>query len=544
MKRKHFLFFTCEIVFITLLALLGILSLKKEYTSLFFMSFAGIVVCSFLVGFYKGSIAKHKKVKTRVLSKTKRNASGFWLFGALLLLINQSIGIVDLLPDFISYIIIARFLSRAAYKAPGFSEARAAFLKLALVNALKLPALMIITVSRTGNTLGNDLTAVMSLSFAVVEFIFFLSAVKNLFDALFRLGERTDAASLIKPVSLFGIKIRSEAIKVITLVFAITKCVFEFFPDLFLLTGTAKDGFTIITVRIGYPISIILTQLVGTVFGIFWFVLITKYLIAVRKEGKFNSALDSVEQDFSPIGYEKHRLISKLKLGLTFIFIAALFSIELKFDSFFGINLLPHTMQAILFLIAINLIGDYISKKRKRILIILSSIYLTSSVISYVTEIIFMYEFGYRQLLPGVNNSTADLSYLLYEIASVLECIAFIVLIIALFKALREIILEHTAIPPNHERYSRADADYHKIFINRGRLMCMSGIMMAISRLVNIFIQARVESFFTTQPIITLLPIVPWFGLLVFIFAVIYTGLSLYFTSILKEDIEMKYIEH
>lgn len=543
MKRKQFLFFTCEIICMASLILLGILSLKKDYTVLFFMSAAGIALCSFIIGFYKGTLPKNKKAKTPAFSKKGRRTGGFWLFAALLLLINQSIGIVDLLPDFISYLIIARFLSKAAYKAPGFSEARAAFLKLALTNALKFPAMIIITASRTANTTGNDLTAVMSLSFSVVELIFLISAIKNLFDALFRLGERTEAISLIRPIRLLGIKIHAEAIKTITLVYAVTRCIFEFFPDLFLLTGTLGDGFTVVTVRIGYPISIILTQLIGGIFGVVWFFVILKYFIAVHKEGKFNSALDSIEQSFSTIGYEKRILVSRIKLGLTFVFIAALFSVELKFDSFFGINLLPHTVQAILFALAIKFIGNYISKKRRRSLLVLSRIYLISTVVSYITEIIFMYEFGYRQLLPTVNNPNAKLPYILYETTSVLESFVLIALILALFKALKEMILFHTAIPPSHERYSRADIDYHKSFINRCRLMCACGVFMAVARCANIFVQARVEQFFTTQPILTLLPIIPWFGLLVFVSAIIYGGFSLYFTSVLKEDIEMKYIE-
>ena len=215
----------------------------------------------------------------------------------------------------------------------------------------------------------------------------------------------------------------------------------------------------------------------------------------------------------------------------------------MKFDTFFGINLIPHFIQAIFFAVAIRLIGDFVDKKNIRSLKILALTYLISTVISYAAEIVFMYEFGYRQLLPGINNTSAELSYLIYEIASIIECILLIAFFVAFARAIKQLILNHTAIPPTHERYSRADADYHKAFIRRNTLFCALGILMAISRCANIFVQASIEPFFTTQPIMTLMPAIPWFGLVVFVAAVIYAGFTYYFTSILKEDVEMKYIE-
>lgn len=543
MKKKHLLFFITEICCTVALALLAALSLKKGYTALFLTSVVGICISSLLIGLYKGSLPKTKKDKKTLKKQKTKKQSGFWLTVSIVLLINQSIGIVDLLPDFIAYLIIARTLNYAAYKAPGFSEARSAFLKLALVNFLKFPALILLAGSRTVNTMGNDLTSVMSLSFAVMEFIFLISAVKNLFEALFRLGERTEATSLIRPIRLFGFIIPVDFIKGFTLVYAVTRCIFEFLPDLFLLTGTAGDGFTIVTIRIGYPIFIVITQLVGNLMGILWLVMITKYLRAVHKEGKFLLSLDAIEQGFSPIGFKTRKFVAKLKLGLSFMLIASLLSFELKFDNTLEINILPHAIQAILFIISIYFIKDAIDKRKKRNLFTLSVVYLVSSLISYVAEIYFMYEFGYRALLKDAGNATAEIAYTFYEIVTAIECIALIVFLTFLANSIKQIILNHTAIPPTHERYSRADADYHKAFIKRNRLLCAFGIIMALSRTVNVFTQGRIETFFTTQPVITLMPSIPWFGLFVFITAAAYGGLSLYFTSILKEEVEMKYIE-
>ncbi len=542
MKKKHILFFITETVCIIALLLLAAISIKNEYTPLFLMAILGIAVCSLFIGYYKGSIPKTQRPTAHPEKKARRRGA-FGIVLSLILLANQSIGIVDLLPDFISYLIIASTLSYAAYKAPGFDDAKVAFLKLALINALKFPALIILAGSRTVNATGNDLTTVMSLSFAVVEFIFLISAIKHLFDALFRLGERTDASSLIKPIRVLGFRMPAELLKSVTMAFAVTRCIFEFLPDLFLLTGTAGDGFTIVTVRAGYPIFTALGQLIGNLFGVIWLVLMLKYLKGVKKEGRFYSALDSIEKTFSPVGAKTRKFVAKLKLGLTFLTLAALLSIELKFSNLLEINILPHAIQGIFFLVAVRLIGDAVGKKQRKRLTTLAITHIAVSLIAYTAEVYFMYEFGYRALLKDANNTVARLTYSVYECAGIIECAVFVIFFIALARALKKIILDHTAIPPSHERYSRTDSDYHKAFIKRSNLLCISGIIMALSRCANIFAQSYIDTFFTTQPVITLIPSIPWFGLFVFVTAAAFGGLSLYFTSILKEDVEMKYIE-
>lgn len=539
MKKKPLLFFTSEIACTVVLIMLAALSIKKGYTPLFLASVIGLSVCSLLIGFYKASMPKAKRTAGSSVDPVTRRLGGFWLVISLFLLINQSIGIVDLLPDYIPYLIIAKALSYASYKAPNFSEARSAFLKLALVNALKFPALVLTVISTTG----NDLTAVMSLSFAVIEFVLLFSAIKNLFDALFRLGERTEAESLIRPLGFLGFRIPVEFLRGLTVVYAAARCLFEFLPDLFTLTGTAGDGFTVVTMRAGYPISIIATQLIGTLLGLVWIFFILKYLLRIRKEGKFRVALDNIEKTYSPVSFKTKRFVAKLKLGLTFLLLAALLSVELKFTNTLEINILPHVIQALFFAVAVRMLSEAIGKKKKTLLTLLSVTYVATSMLSYVAEIYFMYEFGYRELLKDAKNAAAELSYTLYEVSGVLECAILIALIVVLSLAIKKIILDHTAIPPSHERYSRADADYHKAFIRRSKILAISGIIMALARTVNIFTQGRIESFFTTQPVLTLMPSIPWFGLFVFITAAVYGGMALYFTSILKEDIEMKYIE-
>ena len=72
---------------------------------------------------------------------------------ALVLLINPTVRVVDIFPDFIACFIIVKQLAYAAYRAPFFEEARDAFKKIAYLSILKLPAfiimILVVTVMRT-----------------------------------------------------------------------------------------------------------------------------------------------------------------------------------------------------------------------------------------------------------------------------------------------------------------------------------------------------------------------------------------------------------
>ena len=108
-------------------------------------------------------------------------------------LTNPNINIIDIMPDFVAWFILAKLFERAADSAPYFEEARSSFLKLAWINLAKVPAFFLMITIRSKDTLDNNVFALFSLSFCAIELVFLLPAIKNLFTALFHLGERTSA---------------------------------------------------------------------------------------------------------------------------------------------------------------------------------------------------------------------------------------------------------------------------------------------------------------------------------------------------------------
>ena len=218
-------------------------------------------------------------------SLKEKKKSAFPIFLALFLLFNPNISVIDYLPDFIAYLILAKVFLKASDRAPFFKEARDAFIKLAWCNLLKIPALFLITWSRTGNSYGNDTIAIASFVFAVFELFLMITAINNIFDALFRLGERSNCASLISNFKTSNKKSMSpDALKTLTYAFAIIKCACYGLPDMLLLTTMRETahGTQIITIDTKYPIVLIISQIIGFTIGVIWFKRIKKYAKTVK----------------------------------------------------------------------------------------------------------------------------------------------------------------------------------------------------------------------------------------------------------------------
>ena len=463
---------------------------------------------------------------------------------SLFLLLNPNFHIIDFLPDFIAYFIIARLLEKAADSAAYFEEARSSFLKLAYVTLAKIPAMILISYIRTKNTHDNDVYALFALVFAILELIYLISAIKNIFDAVFHLGERADAPSLISPYKLT--KRRSftpEALRSFCFFFAICKCVFYVLPQLFILTTTNDYGITMAPTAKYYPYMIIATQVLGFILGIIWFVRTKRFVFAVYSEGKFDAALEFMQTDSGRERFLGRVKLRKLKYSLTALAFASFFSLELIFTNLRQINLLPHFLYGIILLYAMHKSFEF--SKKSLPVYISGSAYIVISAICYVFSFRFLNTYGYIDLISEPEAMRYYSPVLLFTL---LEAICLLVFLTCSAVSYSGFIHRNTGlIDMESEKYSRADKEYHKGLVTRVYVMFGLGLLAGISKCVNVFLNREISILFSditdvTKPTFATSPL-PWFGLVVFVTAAIYIGYSLYLTSNLKEEIEMKYAD-
>ena len=180
---------------------------------------------------------------------------------SLILLCNPNFGLVDVLPDFIAYFILAKLLAVGIDRAPYFAEARRALVRLGWLSVGRIGGLLLVGYSRMQNAFGNDTSVVLITVFAAAELMLGISAITAVFNALFGLGERTDMNSTIVKTG----RIDPSALPIISCVFFGVKAVMNVVPNFFLLTRVDENG-VISTVAKGYSFSLVASTVLALVY--------------------------------------------------------------------------------------------------------------------------------------------------------------------------------------------------------------------------------------------------------------------------------------
>lgn len=480
--------------------------------------------------------------KSNISRSTKRVYKLILL--SMFLLFNPNFNVLDILPDFIAYFIIYRLLEKAADTAAYFEEARTAFLRLSYVTLTKVPALVLVTLIRSGNTNDTDIFALVTTVYAVLELIFLIPAIKNLSDGLFHLGERTSASALIKPFAILKNKsVSPEGLRNLTYVFAVCKSLFFALPEFLILTTTSDSGITTTKHARFYPYAVVLAGAAVLILGIAWIILSNKYAKAIIKEGEFPDALDFMQTEQGRERYEVRSRVRRMKSALTALAFASFFSIELVFSNFEQINLLPHFLYGLILLYAMKKL--FLHSKASKTVYLFGALYIAISATTYVFSFKFLNNFAYRDLLTS-NEAVA--AYEPVMILSIVETVSLIIFLVSCALSLKSFVKMNTGlISPSTDRYQTHKKEYHKSIIKRFYLMFTIGGISGIAKCINVFLNRDVQVIVTRpNDIITssyVTSALPWFGTLVFASAVIYIGYSFYFISTLKDEIDLRYSE-
>ena len=204
--------------------------------------------------------------------KDKRLFPVGFLIPAVWILFNPNITLLDILPDAIAYALILYALRHLTSFVPYMREASEGFRRLFYLSILKIPSFVVML------TLATERVTItlFSLSFAVLELIFLLPAVKNLFDGLFYLGERFNCTAALRTD---GKRTGRDAVCTVTYTFLIAKSALSTLPDfcfLFDYDPLTGEGFTVSSIQYIFVLSV--AFLLALVIGILWLSYILPYL--------------------------------------------------------------------------------------------------------------------------------------------------------------------------------------------------------------------------------------------------------------------------
>ena len=472
---------------------------------------------------------------------TKRSFGKGLLLLAIVFLTNPVVNIFDYLPDFIAYIIIVKALGYYADRVPYFDEARRDFKSLLIISLAKIPSYFIMIYARGQNTMDYDVSAMFSFVFAVLEVAFLTFALKNLFRALWYIGERTDASSVISQFAISKSgkrRFAPEALERISYIFIFYKAGATFLPEMLLLTrSNVNFG---INLPMLYPYCIIFSFVSVLIFGIILSKRFRCYVKAIYAEGKMRFAAENLLSTEARSRLYVRLNTRDMSYALSLLVIAAFTLIDVRFDNFSGINLMPGFVFGFITLLSVLRMRKHVSAARSSI--IATAIYTLAAIVSSALEASFLEKHGYSALLEKNAEAIAMRGYII--LASSLELVAFIVLFVTLARLIIRFAERHTGLDVHDERYGRLDAEYHKTIKKKVWIFAAFGIAQGCATLI--------DSLFNLYPSLekvtneigsshVVLSLVPAFTLVVLISTVLYIIYAIHLVDLLKGEVEQKY---
>ena len=464
------------------------------------------------------------------------------LVTALLFLFNPNVSIIDVLPDFIAFFILARLVERAADIAPYFEEARESFMKLGWLNLAKLLGAVVIVIVRRGNTSDGDIITLVSVVFAVCECILLIGAANNIFHALFYLGERTSAASLITPFApdSRGRHFNADSLLSFTHLFTVIKCATYALPTVLLLTQNPDNTTIALNPSAYFMKTMIASAVLATAVGAIWLIRMLRYTFVSVHSGDLSRGLDELCTDAAERTFERKSRIRKISSSLSLFAVASVFSIEITFDNFRGISLVPDFLIGIFLFLGLLRLAKFVST---RFASVAAAVYTLTSLAFFLFDTRFKINYDFQDLLvPG----EASLAYNSVELLGMLQIVAFLAMLVLTVIAFRKFILNHTAISPEDAKYSRADKEFHSSLIRKTYAGAALAALAMLSHFANIFVSGDVRiletELYDHSPVTLLIPSIPWFGLVVAATSIAFIAYSFYYINLLKEEVRMKYI--
>jgi len=122
------------------------------------------------------------------MKKTETKSLGMMLITVgMFFLINPTVNIIDVIPDFIGYLIIVSGIDRLADMEDHFAQAKKNFVLLTVVSAAKTVSCLLLPV------IDGTFVILLSFVFALLEALFFIPAVVNLFGGFHYYGLRLES---------------------------------------------------------------------------------------------------------------------------------------------------------------------------------------------------------------------------------------------------------------------------------------------------------------------------------------------------------------
>jgi len=385
-----------------------------------------------------------------------------------LFIFNPNISIVDVLPDFIGYIIVSYALTNVAMICETLFEAKKLFERMILIDIGKYFAIAWIFGVETSTVRASSFL-LWSFIFGTLEIVFLIPSYVKLFKGISELGNYYPNVSIHTCRTQKG-KSYTEKIRNFTIFFVIFKAIMTALPeftDFNKISGVLESNSFAFYRYIGtirflccVPVLII---------GIVWIINATKYFLRIAKDNDFNTSIrEKYKNDVLP----KRGIfaIKNVKMASWFMVVASVFTLDVTID---GVNILPDILMSVMLIVALV----YFSKTAKlnaRSTYIFIGAFSVFALASYVVNEIYLRTFTYNSMNKDLN---AFIFYMVYVVLVALQGVFFVLMYSSLVKQIKKVTAENAGYVLGQniqgEAEKRQIAEFQKE-INRGFEMLLN----------------------------------------------------------------------
>ncbi len=356
---------------------------------------------------------------------------------ALLFLINPSVAVFDLLPDFFAWLIILKLIGRVRHLSIKMNIAAEYVLKAIWVGFGRLAAIFLIPY--VDGTMELTLTFV----FCLMELVWVIPAINALFGGITELSELYGGTAAYKSIY----RLKTEGIRTvqnISVSFWIARAVLNVTPEFFELTGQSSDilsegSRSLLSFK---PLAYYFTFGITIAFGIILVILSIPFFKRVFSD---KPMLENIKTAYKTkiIDTGIHNAKAVLS-SLMLITVGGLFVFSLMLDS---MNIMPRFLFPLLFLCAFG--GLKNSGYKIKGLVVTSLVSLVLSIASYAFRWIFVIVHGYFSISESFE------AYDFFTLTSIWVSAEMISFALLYFMTARVIlkIAEDNASPQSHSDY-------------------------------------------------------------------------------------------
>ena len=448
---------------------------------------------------------------------------------ALIFLATPNINLIDLIPDFIGYLLLMYSLSFAADAFPYFAEAKAGFTRLMWISLAKIPAAFIMLMMWNQDSAQRSIVTVFSISFAVLDLVFLVPTLSTYLEGFFYLGDRYGCESALRVPNTFG-SLTREGFKKLTLGFFIAKEVMSTLPELTLVSvkqygDYVFEGSSILWNEF-YPLFAVLGAVLILGFGIVWLTYALRYFSHLDKAGEVNLLIESHFSESHDRLYEKRKYL-RIATGLLLLILAVGLSIDFVIDD---MNILPDAISIAIFIIGVEMLRPML-KVNARVSSILFGLYGICSIYANTIKASFVNQYQYSQIARIPAAASLYTKYtVVYAIETALACIA----VASLIGILKELFVNYA--PKTFE--SNTKKLYRRLytFTGLGWLSAIASLLYVMSMRYTKPIETAVENVISSLTF----PKWEWFWMVPFALALAWIAYSITFIGQLRDTIKDK----